>query len=92
MGAFLTFIGLKKAYHSVPRLAMWLALGKLDVPEQKIQLIRSFQEVMRDRVHLEGTMLEEIQAQNGLQHGCCMAPVLLNLYTCLAVERWLERV
>ena len=48
--------------------------------------------VMRDRVRLERTMLEEIQAQNGLQHGCCMAPVLLNLYTCLAVERWLERV
>ena len=23
---------------------------------------------------------------------CCMAPVLLNLYTCLVMERWLSKV
>ena len=37
--AFLTFIDLKKAYNSVPRHAMWLALMKLAMPEQTIQLI-----------------------------------------------------
>ena len=25
-------------------------------------------------------------------HGCCMAPVLFNLYTCLAMERWLSKI
>ena len=90
--AFLTFIDLKKAYDSVPRHAMWLALEKLGVPEQTIRLIRSFHDNMRARVRLEGMMLEEIQVRNGLRQGCCMAPVLFNLYTCLAVERWLEKV
>ena len=47
---------------------------------------------MRDRVRIEGITVEEIQVQNGLRQGCCMAPVLFNLHTCLAVERWLERV
>ena len=37
-------------------------------------------------------VLEEISVQNGLRQGCCMAPVLFNLYTCLVVERWLARV
>ena len=83
---------LKKAYDSVPREALWVALGKLGVPEKTIQLIRSFHQDMRARVRLDGVMLEEISVQNGLKQGCCMAPVLFNLYTCLAVERWLARV
>ena len=37
-------------------------------------------------------MIEEIKVQNGLRQGCCMAPVLFNLYTCLAIERRLEKV
>ena len=36
-------------------------------------------------------MIEEIQVRNDPCKGCCMAPVLLNLYTCLS-ERWLEKV
>jgi len=38
--AFLTFIDLKKAYDSIPRHAMWLALEKLGVPEQTMQVRR----------------------------------------------------
>ena len=37
-------------------------------------------------------LLEEISVQNGLRQDCCKAPVLFNLYTCLAVERWQERL
>ena len=39
---------------------------------------------------LDGTLLEAIDVANGLRQGCCMAPVLFNLYTCLAMERWHE--
>ena len=35
--AFFTFIDLKKAYDSVPREAMWMALAKLGVPEETVQ-------------------------------------------------------
>ena len=90
--AFFTFIDLKKTYDSVLRKAIGLALEKLGVPERKIHLIKSFHEDMRARIRIEGVKLEEIRVQNGLRQGCCMAPVLFNLYTCLAVERWLERV
>ena len=44
--AFLTFIDLQKAYDSVPREAMWKAPGKLGVPDQTVQLIRSFHQGM----------------------------------------------
>ena len=90
--AFFTFVDLRKAYDSVPREAMWMALGKLGVPEEMVRLIRSFHEGMRAMICLDGTALEEISVKNGLRQGCCMAPVLFNLYTCLALERWLARV
>ena len=83
---------LKKAYDSVPRVAMWTALRKLGVPEPIIELIRSFHQDMQAQIQMNGTLLEEIDVTNGLRQGCCMAPVLFNLYTCLVVERWTARV
>ena len=89
---FLLFIDLKKAYNSVPREAMWTALGKLGVPEPVIELIRSFHQNMQAQIQLNGTLLEEIDVTNGLLQGCCMAPALFNLYACLVVECWTARV
>ena len=71
---------------------MWMALAKLGVPDETIQLIKSFHQDMKARIRMGGEMLEPIDVKNGLRQGCCMAPVLFNLYTCLAVERWLARV
>ena len=91
--AFFTFIDLKKAYDSVPSEAMWIALAKLGVPEDTVQPIKSFHRDMKARVMcIDGAMLEEIEVVSGLRQGCCMAPVLFNLYSCLAVERWLARI
>ena len=84
---FLTFIDLKKVYDSVPREALWMALRKLGVPEENISLIQSFHLGMKAVIRLESTSIEEISVENGLRQGCCMAPVLFNLYTCLVVER-----
>ena len=77
--SILSFIDLKKAYDSVPRDAMWLALKKLGVPEKTVQLIRSFHSGMEANICVEGELLEEISVENGLRQGCCMAPVLFNL-------------
>ena len=86
---FLTFIDLTQ---SLEGGRLWLALRKLGVPEVTINLIKSFHLGKKAAIRLEGTLLEEIEVENGLRQGCCMAPVLFNLYTCLAVERWLFRV
>ena len=80
---FLLFIDLKKAYDSVPREAIWTALGKLGVPEPVIDLIQSFHQNMQAQIQLNGTLLEEIDVTNGLQqlrllHGTCpFQPVCL---------------
>ena len=88
----LVFVDLKKAYDSVPREALWLALSKLGVPESLIQFIRSFHSGMQATIRLNNDTLEPIDVNNGLRQGCTMAPVLFNLYSCLVIERWNERV
>ena len=83
---FFMFIDLKKAYDSVPRAALWIALKKLGVPQQTITLIQSSHEDMKAQIRLDNTLLEEISVDNGLQQGCCMAPVPFNLYASLVFE------
>ena len=90
--SFLLFIDLKKAYDSVPRSALWLALKKLGVPEQMSTLIKSFHDDMKAQIRLDGNLLEEFTVDNGLRQGCCMAPVLFNLYSSVVLERWSDKV
>ena len=90
--AFLVFIDLRKAYDSVPREAMWVVLKKLGVPDQLVEIIQSFHQDMKAQILLGDTPLEEIEVGNGLRQGCCMAPALFNLYSCVVVERWMARM
>ena len=89
---YFLFIDLRKAYDSVPWAAMWQALGKLGVPDTIIELIRSFHQGTQAKLRVNGALLDEIDVTNGLRQGCCMAPVLFNLYACLLVERWTARI
>ena len=89
---FLIFVDLCKAYDSVPRTALWAALGKLGVPDVLVDVVRSFHTNMMARVRVDGELLEEIGVNNGLRQGCTIAPTLFNLYACVVAERWLEKV
>ena len=57
---FLIFVDLRKAYDSVPREALWLALRKLGVPEVFVDIVRPFHEAMEARVRVGGEFLDEI--------------------------------
>ena len=89
---FLIFVNLHKAYDSVPREALWVALGKLREPDVLVDVVRSFHTNMMARVRVDGELLEEIGVNNGLRQGCTMAPTLFNWYVCVMAERWLERI
>ena len=89
---FFIFVDLKKAYNSVSREALWLALGKLGVPDTLIDIIRSFHDNMNASIRVDGELLEEIEVNNGLRQECSMAPTLFNLYACVFGGRWLSRV
>ena len=89
---FVTFVDLRKAYDSIPRRALWIALGKLGLPESIIHLIRSFHQDMSAQIRLGENLLDPLTVTNGLRQGCCMAPVLFNLYLTVVIERWQGKV
>ena len=67
---FFVFIDLRKAYNSVPREALWVALSKLGVPDTLIELIQSFHQDMKATIRLDSTLLDEMRVENGLRQGC----------------------
>ena len=84
------FLYLHKAYDSIPRVALWIALWKLGVPEDVIKLVKSFHEDMKARVRVDGELLE-IKVTN-VRQGCKLAPTLLNIYVSIVAEHWLDRI
>ena len=59
---------LRKAYDSVPCMALWITLRKLEVPDDLITLIKFFHRDKKARLRVDGEMLEEIEVANGLRH------------------------
>ena len=82
------FVDLKKAYHSVLRQALWRVLRKLGIPDTLLSLIVSFHQEMQARIWLEGKLMDREERSEG--QGCCMAPVLFNLFMCAVVVRACE--
>ena len=89
---YYSFVDLKKAYDSVPREALWMILQKFGVPGSIIRLVRSFHQGMSAKIRIEGSLLEQINVNNGLRQGCCLSPVLFNLFSCAVLEHWKQKL
>ena len=67
---FVLFIDLKKAYHSVPRDALWGVLRKCGVPPTMPSIIRSFHDGMLAQVRVGGDLTtNSIEVKNGVRQG-----------------------
>ena len=80
------FVDLRKAYDSVPRETLWLALERLGVPPTLLSVITNFHSGTQASVRVKGATTDEFV--NGLRQGYVMAPVLFNLYFAVVMERW----
>lgn len=79
---------LRKAYDSVPRLALWQVLRKYGIPPTLISIIKSLHEGMQAEVRVGTAITDRIDICNGLQQGCVLAPTLFNLYFNAVVQDW----
>ena len=82
------FVDLKKAYNSIPRLALWRVLEKLGVPPTMLSLIKSLHEGMTAQIRVTSNLTDSIAVCNGLRQGCTLAPTLFNLYFSAVMASW----
>ena len=82
------FVDLRKAYDSIPRLALWLLLERVGVPPVMLNIIKSLHEGMRVKIRSDGGTSEAFPVTNGLCQGCTMAPVLFNIYFSAVISHW----
>ena len=78
---YVCFIDLTKAYDSIDRTLLWTVLARFGVPQRMISVIRQFHDGMRTCVRLDdGVCSEWFAVEQGLRHGCVLAPLLFNIF------------
>lgn len=82
------FVDLVKAYDSVARAGVWAVLRRKGVPPRLIGLIQAYYSGKRARISVEGGLSEEFELETGLGQGCCLAPLLFNIFLAAVVEAW----
>lgn len=65
---YIVFVNLKTAYDLVPCEALWLALSKLRVLHQLLEIIRSFHEGMKASLQSEGRALHWLKPFSMFMH------------------------
>ena len=82
------FIDLVKAYDSVSRAGLWAILRKKGVPPRLRELIRQFYSDKKAQVSVEGVLSSMFDLATGLGQGCCLAPLLFNVFLSAVMEAW----
>ena len=65
--SFCIFVDLRKAYDSIPRAALWIALRKIGAPNSLVNLIASFHTDMKATVRVGGARQVVNSAQNSAE-------------------------
>ena len=80
--AFAAFVHLEKAYDSVSRDKLWLALKEYNVSEQLLSAMQSLYENgwARVRVRVGERESPQFQVKKGVRQGCPLSPWLFNVF------------
>ena len=80
MPLYLAFVDLTKAFDTVSREGLFLALSKIGCPPKLLSLVRSFHQDMKGTVQFDGNLSEPFDICNGVKQGCVLAPTLFGIF------------
>eukprot|EP00663_Eupelagonemidae_sp_cell21sb_P008185 gene8185-531_t len=82
------FADVGKAFDNASRDGIWIVLRRNGVPPRLLAALRSLHDGMEARVRLNGRMSESFPCLTGVRQGCCVAPVLYNLWHAAVLAEW----
>ena len=88
MPIYWLFVDLVKAYDSVSREGLWAVLKAKGVPAGLLALIKDYYSGKTAAVSVEGGVSDVFGLDSGLGQGCCLAPLLFNLFFGAVIETW----
>ena len=82
------FVDLMKAYDSVSRASMWQIMQRKSIPDHLVFLLQQLYEGKQAQVFAEGVLSDPFELTTGLGQGCCLAPLLFNVFLSAIMEGW----
>ena len=79
MKLYVAFIDFKKAYDTVDRSVLYLALYRSGIKGKMLNLIKSIYETVQACVRGSNRMTEYFECLQGLKQGCILSPILFSL-------------
>lgn len=77
---YIAFIDLAKAFDTVSRETLWLALSKFGVPPAFLNILKSLHENTTAAIRSGSSRSSSFPIEVGVKQGCVLAPVIFNLY------------
>lgn len=88
----MVFVDLQKAYDSVPRSKLWVALDESGVEQDIIVGIKGIYHHDTTGICSGGLISGPIKITKGLRQGCSISPILFNIYVMWALRNWKRRI
>ena len=86
MPLYSAFIDLTKMFNTINRKALWTVLEQIGWPWKFVNIIQLFYDGIAGQVFTGRDVTEPFAISNSVKQGCVLAPVLLNIFTCMMVH------
>lgn len=86
----IAFVDLNKAFDTVSREGLYIAIRKIGCPPKLLNLVKSFHEGMQGAVVYDGRKSALFDMRRGVRQGCVLAPTLFGIFFSLLLKAAFE--